>query len=397
MPSSRSGAAFAVTAGLLALALSGCDGRTPRPAPSPRPAPVAVRWQDAGGLAPGLAVADVLSCGDAWYAVGGTRTAPDGTAPGLWRSADGVSWQPLPVQTVSVYGPMNLLYSAGCAGGRLVALGATAGGVHANPRTSSWVAALPDGPLREVPARFELFGGNDAIGVNAVAAGPRGFVLAGNRVGANGRPGAVVWHSADGGQFALVDSDPALSSDDGAMTGASAAGVLADGTWLLAGAVQRHGSPGAAREPVVWRSADGVAWQREALPGAAGDTAAERVAAWPGGALAVGLRDGRFASWLRDGSGAWQPARPFGATSGTEVYRVAGLAVAGGRAVAVVCDGTDYGLWLTTDGASWRPVPAPAELSCGRQHRLAVALRGDELLAGVDDGTHARLLRTALG
>ncbi|MFG2038436.1 hypothetical protein [Dactylosporangium sp. NPDC048998] len=384
-----------MTAGGLALALtlSGCDGPAPRPSPSA----VSVRWQAAPDIAPGLAVTDVVSCGDSWYAVGGTRTGPDVTAPGLFRSADGRSWQALRVEPVSVYGPQNLLYSAGCAGGRLVALGATAGGVHANPRTSSWVAMLPDGPLREVPARFELFGGNAAIGVNAVAAGTRGFVLAGNRIGANGRAGAVVWQSSDGGQFALVDGDPALSSDADAMTEASAAAALADGTWLLAGALQRHNSPGAAREPLVWRSTDGVAWQREVLPDAAGDTAVERIAGWPDGALAVGVRQGRFASWLRGRSGGWQPARPFGSTSGTEVARVAGLAVGDGRAVAVVCDGTSYRLWLTTDGIDWRPVPAPAELSCGRQHHLAVALRDSELLAGVDDGTQARVLHAAIG
>ncbi|MEV8511357.1 hypothetical protein [Dactylosporangium sp. NPDC051484] len=210
-----------------------------------------------------------------------------------------------------------------------------------------------------MPARFELFGGNAAIGVNAVAAGPGGFVLAGNRHGANGRAGAVVWRSSDGSQFSLVDGDPALSSDAAAMTEASAAAALADGTWLLAGALQRRNSPGAAREPLAWRSTDGVAWQREVLPDAAGDTAVERIAGWSDGALAVGVRQGRFASWLRGHAGGWQSARPFGSTSGTEVPRVAGLAVSDGHAVAVVCDGTTYRLWLTTDGIGWRPVPAP--------------------------------------
>ncbi|MER7002386.1 hypothetical protein ABT297_04970 [Dactylosporangium sp. NPDC000555] len=393
MASLRTGAEAAAGVLVLALTLSGCDGRASRPSPSP----VSVRWQAVPDVAPGLAVSELVSCGDFWYAVGGTRTGPDTTTPGLFRSADGASWQPLRVEPVSVYGPQNLLYSAGCAGGRLVALGTTAGGVHANPRTSSWVAMLPDGSLREVPAGFELFGGNAAIGVNTVAAGTRGFVLAGNRIGANGRAGAVVWRSPDGSQFALVDGDPALSSDADAMTEASAAVALADGTWLLGGALQRHNSPGAAREPLAWRSTDGAAWQREVLPDASGDTAVERIAGWSDGALAVGVRQGRFASWLRGRAGGWQPARAFGSASGTEVPRVAGLAVSEGRAVAVVCDGTSYRLWLTTEGIGWRPVPAPAELSCGRQHHLTVALRGGELLAGVDDGTQARLLHAAVG
>jgi hypothetical protein len=378
------------------VALTGCQ-LSPRRAAVPRP--LAPRWQAvslpaaAGGH---IALGDLVNCAGTWYALGGVIAADGTSRPALWSSVDGQQWTERPTHPVSVYGPLAVFYSAACADdGRLAAIAAVAGGVHANPRTGTWHSS-PDGGLVEVDAPFERYGGPNAISVDRVAgaAGGAGYVIAGNRVDHNGMAGAAAWYSPTGEQFTLLDGDPALMSTADGLTGAAGAAGVPDG-WLLVGSVLRPGAPAAARDPLAWSSSDGTHWRREDVPGSpAEDEALMRVARWQQGALAVGVRGGGFGAWLRgepDRAAAWRSGGAFGQISGTALPAVTGFAVAGDAAYVAVCDGSAYRLWTSSDGTSWREVSLPVTMAAGAQRRLLVAGDGRRVLAAIDNGTGVRL------
>jgi hypothetical protein len=385
---------IAVLAATTVVALAGC------PAPDRTAAPVAVGWQE--GALPAVdgrfALGDVAACGGRWYVVGGVYAAGGGTRPAAWSTVDGRRWAVLATHPVSAYGQRHLFYSAACASGRLVVIGAASGGAHGNNRTATWVADLPDGPLVEVDASFELYGGPNAGGVNRVSAasaglvGTRtGFVIAGNRVGANGRGGAAVWTSPDGTAFTLHDADPALQSDAAGITfGAEASAV--GGGWVLVGSLWPPGTPDAARDPLAWASTDGTHWRREHLPASSTvDESLDRVTPLGGGSLAVGPRGGHFGAWLRDPGGTWRAGGDFGSLGGAAVPLVTGVTTVGGTAFVAGCDGRAYRLWATADGMAWRAVGVPVELPAGAQRKWLVAAAGDRLLFAADDATRVRL------
>ena len=67
----------------------------------------------------------------------------------MWRGATGRRWHRLPMRPVTYYGHRHTMYAGACHDGRLAALGAAIGGVHAMPRTSNWYQQA-DGTLVEV-------------------------------------------------------------------------------------------------------------------------------------------------------------------------------------------------------------------------------------------------------
>ncbi len=83
----------------------------------------------------------------------------------------------------SFYGAQATLASLS-AYGRVVGLGAVAGGAHANPRPSFFVG----GPtaVAEREQNFYVYGGENAVGIVSVAAGPRTLLMVGQW--APGRP-----------------------------------------------------------------------------------------------------------------------------------------------------------------------------------------------------------------
>jgi len=362
------------------------------------PAPVAVAWQEVAvpPVDGRFALGDVVSCAGRWYLVGGVFAAGGSTRPAAWSSVDGRQWTVVATRPVSAYGPRHLFYSAACARGRLVVIGAASGGAHGNNRTGTWVADLAGGPLVEVDAPFELYGGPNAGGVNRVSGGDAGFVIAGNRVGANGRGGAAVWTSPDGAAFTLHDADPALQSDPAGQTFGSEAAWAGPAGWVVAGSLLRPGAPDAARDPLAWTSTDGAHWRRDQLPASSTvDEALDRVAAWNQATLAVGIRGNHFGAWLREPDGTWRAAGEFGSLGGGAVPMVTGITTAGGTALVAGGDGTAYRLWGTGDATAWRAVGVPVELQAGAQRRLLVAAAGDRLLLAADDGQRVRLWTAA--
>jgi hypothetical protein len=382
MPPRRRIIAIVLCAALAVLA--GCSGDSDR---EPEPAPIAMAWREVAlPLPPGTsgraAPRAVAVCGGRWYVTGGVRS-PDGvTRPTVWTSADGSAWTLMTLNPRSYYGKISSLYAAACRDGRLAAIGAQAGGAHGYPRTSTWFHR-PDGVLDEVEARFELYGGPTATNVARLAAGPPGWMIAGNRA-----TGAAVWHSADASEFAIEEAAPELATDDRGATWAADVAATTDG-WLLVGAILRPGRID--RDPLAWTSADGRTWRRVAVPAdAEAYDELQRVAVIDGGPVALGLRGPAFGVWRVEGD-AWRSVGAFGATGGP-AGTVRTVAAVEGRLLAVVSEGREFQLWSSADrGSTWRRVVAPAAAPAGAGRAVSVAGTDGRVLLLSDDGQSGRV------
>jgi hypothetical protein len=282
----------------------------------------------------GAELHDVADCAGVWYAAGSTAGRP-----AAWTSADGRAWQPLrfaPLPT-SYYGPRETITHVACASGRVAMIGAVPGGAHGNPRVSTW-RRLPDGRMAENPAPFETYGGDTAVDVDDLGAGPAGFAIGGNR-----STGAAAWFSADGATFTLVEDAPGLAGD----TVARDAVALPDGRWMIVG--------GRGDRAAAWA---GPSFTPADPPAGTGFAEVQRAVRQGDDVVAAGMRGTAFGLW-RWHAGTWTAGRTFGGDPGG----VRSLTVAGGH--TVVAGG---GLWI--DGERIDP-PAPP---------VAVAGRGDTLL-----------------
>ncbi|MFJ8686943.1 hypothetical protein [Micromonospora wenchangensis] len=373
-----------VVCALLVMLVAGCDrsGGDRADPGGGRSASVEPAWREATlpvppGPAGRLVLRDAVSCAGVRFLVGGVVDAAGGSRPAAWSSADGSTWLSVPVAASTFYGRQHVLYAAACTGGRVGALGAKNGGVHGNPRTGTWVRD-GDGPLREVPAAFELFGGPRAVSVARLAAGAGGWLIAGARA-----DGAAVWTSPDAAGFTLAEGLPELAGDARGRTAAYDAVALPAG-WLVVGSLLPAG--GAALRPMAWTSVDGRSWRRADLPVQDGRGRAERVVLRDGVPVAVGAVSDGFAVWRADDGARWRRVGGFGA-AGPGVLSVVGLAVVGGALVAVTGDGAGRAVWMSTDGGvSWRSVRVPLTVVDGGDTALAVADGDDRLLLLADDG-----------
>jgi hypothetical protein len=355
---------------------------------------VALSWQAAAvpvppGGAGRVMVRDAVACPGAWFVVGAVRDPQGGTRPAAWSSADGAAWSPVPVAAESYYGRQNVLSSVACRDGRMAALGAKSGGAHGYPRTSSWVQGA-DGVLREVLAPFILFGGSTAVNVARMDAGPRGFLISGNRMS-----GAAVWTSADAARFTIHEGTPALASDAAGETWAFDAAGAADG-WLVVGGFLPKGRTD--RDAMGWRSADGSAWQRVPAAGASdGYEELHRVALRDAVPVGVGLRGSSFGAWRLE-AGEWRPAGAFGAVPAGGTSGVRSLSVSGGRLFCVTTDGSAYALWVSDDsGSAWRPAGLPGAVPVAGESALAVAGGQGRVVLVSDDGADGRIYVTETG
>ncbi|WP_250002464.1 hypothetical protein [Actinoplanes sp. M2I2] len=301
---------------LVALLLAACSNAPQEPA-----------WTRIDLPADGTVVlSEVADCGGQWWAVGAVRTG-ETTRPAAWT---GPPWRPVSFapRPESYYGPRQVIRSVACAGDRVVLVGATPGGAHGSPRVSTW-HRRPDGSLAENAAPFETYGGDEAVDVGPIAAGPAGFAIAGNRTS-----GAAAWFSPDGTTFTLSQSGRA---------GTAARDVVAlpGGRWLIVGTGGWTGS-----------------WARDTELGEM-----QRAVRDGDDVLAAGLDGADFQVWRRH-DGEWRVTETFPG----DPRGVRSLAVADGR--SVVAGG---GLWIAGERRE-----APAE-------PVAVAARGSTVLLASDD------------
>jgi hypothetical protein len=307
-----------------------------------------------------LTVRDVADCGGTWYAVGGVLGPGDATRPAGWTSTDGRTWRTIvfaPLST-SLYGPQNVIYSVGCADGRVAMIGSRPGGAHGIPRISTW-RLTPDSAMTEVFAPFDTYGGDNGVDAAHVAAGPDGFLIAGNRVS-----GAALWLSPDGAAFHLFENLPGLSNDPTHRTAARDGVEGADGRWVLVGG--RAPTTGLDQAPAAWTTTDGRDVTRVAVPAPAGFNELQRVVRLGDDVIAAGARGDRAGAW-REHAGTWTQA---GAFAGTAVQS---LTVAGTEVYAAA----DAKVWRSDDrGDSWKAYPVPK----GAAAPMALAGRPGSLL-----------------
>jgi hypothetical protein len=366
--------------------------------PEPAPPPLAWKWTEARLPMPSgsavsnerIVVRDVVSCGTQWYAVGGLSTPANDTRPAIWRSADGATWESLPLTPQTFYGRQHILYSVACRRDGVVGvLGAKRGGAHAYPRTSHW-RMTAEGPLTEVISAFELYGGPDAGNVARMVAGPPGFLIAGNRM-----TGAAAWTSVDANEFVLRSGVPPLAGGTDLFTAAADATADAAG-WTLVGGASKRGRTD--RDPVAWTSTDGATWQRVDLAGDKTYEDLQRVVRVGDDVLATGVKGEVFGAWLRRG-GQWQAVGTFGSVRGgvaasgpTTVGGVVSTAVRGPDVLAAVSDGGNFSVWRSGDtGGSWQRVALPAEQPAGAERSLTVAGSGTRWLVAGDDAKQGRI------
>jgi hypothetical protein len=301
-----------VAAAGLIMAAGACDGGAP--VPPPPPTPVELAWQEITLPPPPAGERIVLRaatvCDGRWYLTGAYGGAGDTTRPAAWTSRDGRTWSEMNVAADSYYGVRSVMFTAACRDGQLATIGGRPGGAHGNPRMSSYHHETnPDGTevLKEVAARFELYGGPTATNVGRLSAGPKGFMITGNRAS-----GAAVWNSVDAAKFEIVEGAPVLATSPERVTWAADAAGGPDG-WTVVGGVIPTGRID--RDPAAWTSADGLTFQQVSVP--AETEYDELTLVQPQGEtlVAVGQAGATFRAW-RFVDGQWRAGGRFGSTAG---------------------------------------------------------------------------------
>jgi hypothetical protein len=368
---------------LLLTLLAGCTHSAPHPAPS---AP-AVRWADFPLPVDRTTVRDVARCGDQWLAVGALRLADDPTIapneqrdrafePAAWLAGPTGGWQPLTMRPVSYYGERAILRSVACRDGVIVAVGGASGGAHGNLRVTTWHGTAADRMLTQNPLpAFELFGGNSAIGVGQIAAGPDGsFAIEGNWLDSAGHASAAVWHSADGHDWRRLPDDPTRSSN--ASTSIRAVDLYADDDgYLLAGEQRAAG----VLTPYLLRSSDGLGWARVAVPHDGGLLTAGRAL--------VGNLGSDVLVW-RQQDGQWSGAGGFVVDDGPVPVQTSRAGRFGTHTVVAACGGRTCGLWAAADGSTrWDAVAGPTLPQVRPTTTVRLVTDGTTMLLLSDDGT----------
>lgn len=272
----RAEVAALATLTVAAAALTGCtSGSAPDTPDGPRPAKVQTTWvveQSIPDVRPdGIATdpttglvylggslpAAATSAYSGPLIKGGTRK------PVLWVHPAGGGWREAAVKVTSFYGAQATLASLS-AYGRLVGLGAVAGGAHANPRPSFFVGG-PAG-VSEREQGFYVYGGENAVGIVSVAAGPRTLLLVGQWAPDGHRASGALWTSSDGTRYVRHDEIPGLGDSAGGQrtTSPQAAAAVGD-RFVVVGSTTDLTRPKLWVAPAVWLS-DGTSVTPGTLP-----------------------------------------------------------------------------------------------------------------------------------
>jgi hypothetical protein len=352
---------LALAIGLVVVVAVRRDGTGGLPAPS-----ASVSWRGPVQVSAGMTFdADLAVSGEKLYLVAKS------TSTEVWASTDGTSWTPVPAEGIvdSSFVPRGAV--ADGSGGLLI-VGETLGGETPTPAIwhSSTGGVLTRATL-EAPTPAEIVG---------VAAGTGRFVALGDHsappMGA-ATTGAIVysldaWSSVDGvswSHVSLPDSD-----------NYQAIAVTAWSGGFAAVGVSETGTSGAG----FWTSSDGSSWQRS--PAALGDFGVTSLLSFGGRLVALGaIRDeaeGMIpASWASSDGRTWvesrapvrEPAMMFDRATvvGSDIVAV-GMSHMGSALQLVAGSGAGAtpspapspvaSAWISTDGSSWRLLPADPAL-----------------------------------
>lgn len=400
---------------LAAAVLTGCTataGEQDRAARA-RPAAADVRCAEAGGGswqevtlpappdAPAggqVVVTDLLSGGEegVWAAVGAIRDPDGGEVPAAWHSTDGERWRADRMVPVSPDGARQRLIEVARTGSTSVAVGMYFSRTEARPRPSAWRDG-GDGVWREVPAHRELFGGPRAVGLEDIAAGEPGFLIAGPWRGADDAAIAGVWRSPDGAAWTRPSEGTPLTGGSEEVVHPAGVSVGEAGVALVGSTMPTVNALARMEDGAAWFSADGERWTRVDGGGAFGGRGTQKltaVTATPSGFAAVGVeeQDGtlRPAAWTSPDGRAWaqSPQPAFAGVTDTDgdATLTSVTTARGGCLLAAGVVGTTPRLWASRDGRAWAPVALPATLPAdpeqvtvaAGQNRLLVTFTGQD-------------------
>ena len=301
------------------------------------------------GTAPGGSVNDIVWIGDRWLAAGSVVEGENRPRAATWTSVDGTTWEPgAPIGPDAVPGPEGMSFyisdvlvlddeliafgwnPIGCCDGGKAALWRSTDGVNwTNVVTTGTdydtyqfpmdAAVAPNGELVLVSGvglgtGSTVFTSTDGItwveqnvdqegiGLARVASSDSRIVAVGNTVSFDTGPVPLVWASADGHSWSVVDAPPG-------------SGELRDITWdQVAGRFVIVGRDDEGR-PAVWLTEDATIWGTTTLAPVAGY--AESVSAANGLIVASGASGepsvGEATVWSSFDGITWQ-VQPFDAT-----------------------------------------------------------------------------------
>ncbi|MFF0306636.1 hypothetical protein ACFYSC_04370 [Streptosporangium sp. NPDC004379] len=304
---------------------------------------------------------------------------------GVWTSADGQSWTAAgPAQALGGPRRQSLADVAQGRHGWLAVGGTMTDASSTEPLllTSAGGPSAGGANWRRVPIAGPLApaADHDFLAPHAVAAGPSGYVLAGEDRGPAGSV-PVLWFTPDLKRYTRAEKLPAGGS-----------GVrLHDVSATSTGYVAVGGAGTAGHETgVVWVSADGVAWtaRKPFLPPGATSAGLRHVVLHGGSIVATGSArtdqgDRPFGAVSADNGTTWRVSwLPAGRAAAVQ-----DLAATDDGVVAVGWDGVpgdgDSAVWTSEDGATWlRHDPEQGNQSGeGAQWLGAVAIAGDRVVA----------------
>jgi hypothetical protein len=208
--------------------------------------------------------------------LGGSLTKDVKHRPALWKTIDGVTFEPIPIDARPGYGTECEIFSVASIGEQVAAVCQAFGGAHGNARTSAFARVGLSAPLTEIAASFELYNGVRQISVRSVVTTGNGFAIFGSRVNQNGQLGATSWTTSvsqwsepAGPEFVIHDADVALSSNGKEQV--QGLGIASDGSGGVIGVGERLWWRPNAVDPstndtdtdaMLWRSANAETWER---------------------------------------------------------------------------------------------------------------------------------------
>jgi len=288
-----------------------------------------------GGTVPELAVNALAAAAGQQVAAG----SADGY-PAVWRKAPGGSWALVLSQSqVLAYQGLRALTSVTHGPAGWLAVGAPGPVVFTSADGTAWQDAAGPGSIT-----------SDLAGVSAVAAaaGPAGYVIAGNLAGQGGAGVADVWWSRD-----LTSWTRAHDVNDAGGSGQVLAVAPGPHGFVSAGSYDSR--------PAVWITADGRSWTTIVLPVPAGASSAvlQHVAVHGDRMVALGQEttsagSAPFAELSANGGVSWRQV-PFAGlgpdtvvtalTAGSGGFTAAGQVSEPGQA--------QVALWTSANGSAW--------------------------------------------
>jgi hypothetical protein len=191
---------------------------------------------------------------------------PDATAsPGFWTSTDLHTFERAGTRTVSLDAPTSVVLGVAIRADRTtVALSSAASPIHGIQRPSAWLwSGQPGSPWQEAATTREEFGGPNLVSLGGLTSAPDGsWYATGAWAGANGGQVAAVWRSPDGVSWQRDDTDPGLVSAAGETVSGRAIAANRCGVVVAGQALRPIPGDPAHADGALWHSADGRQWMR---------------------------------------------------------------------------------------------------------------------------------------